>query len=199
MSGIVEFLELWDAGSVGLQVDGATYAPYAFKGQSTVDTDDQKRVIANADGTVTVDKFNVWAERVTRYSTNKSRDRLCLCGSGALLAITKMFRQNSSFQVKYGEKVYGMQLVTLTTPFCDIHFVTHPLFNEDSTYRYWALMVDIWALRIRPLTNRDTKLLANRQPNDADYRKDEYLTELTLELAAPEQHMLIKNIQTYSE
>lgn len=198
-SGIIEFLELWDAGATGLQVDGATYAPYAFKIADTLDTDDTKRIITNADGLITVDRFNSWAERTGRYHTNKTNEKLVLCGSGALIAVVKMFRQNTMFQVKYGEKAYGLTLTTLTTPFGDFHFVSHPLFNEDATYRYWMLILDIWSIKTRPLTDRDTRLLKNRQPNDADYRKDEYLTEMGLEFWCPEQHMLIKNVRDYAE
>lgn len=199
MSGIIEFLELWDAGSTGLSIDGATYAPYSFKGASTSDTDDQKRIITNAAGTISVDRFNGFAEKIGRYHTNKSGDKLVICGSGALMALTKMFRNNSSFQVKYGEKVYGLTVTIITTPFGDFNLITHPLFNEDTTMTYWMLFLDIWNLKYRPLVDRDTRLLKNRQNNGDDFRKDEYLTEAGLEMWMPESHMLVKNVQTYIE
>lgn len=199
MSGIVEFLELWDAGSVGLSIDGQTYAPYAFKGQSTSDSDDEKRVIANTDGSISVDKFNDWAERVGRYHTNKTDQKLVLCGSGAMQAFAKMFRMNSTFNVTYGEKAYGLSVTIIHTPFGDFNLVTHPLFNEDPSMRYWCLFLDIWYLKYRPLLNRDTRLLKNRQNPGDDFRKDEYLTEAGLELWSPEAHMLVKNVRTYVE
>lgn len=199
MSGIIEFLELWDAGSTGLSIDGATYAPYAFKVASTLDTDDDKRIIANTAGTITVDKFNLWAERTGRYHTNKSGDKLVLCGSGALIALTKMFRLNSTFQVKYGEKAYGLTVTIITTPFGDFNLVTHPLFNEDPVMTYWMLFLDIHSLKFRPLTDRDTRLLKNRQNPGDDLRRDEFLTECSLELMTPEAHMLVKNVRTYIE
>jgi len=199
MSGIIEFLELWDAGSTGLTIDGATYAPYAFKSQSTSDTDDQKRIITNTAGTISVDKFNGWAEKTGRYHTNKSNEKLVLCGSGAMMALAKMFRMNSSFQVRYGEKAYGLSIVTVTTPFGDYHLVTHPLFNEDTTFTYYMLFLDIWNLKYRPLTNRDTHLLKNRQNNGDDFRADEFLTEAGLEMWMPESHMLVKNVRSYVE
>lgn len=199
MSGIIEYLELWDAGSTGIQIDGSTYAPYAFKTASTVDTDDEKRIIANTAGTISVDKFNQWAERTGRYHTNKSGDKLVLCGSGALIALTKMFRLNSSFTVKYGEKAYGLTVTVITTPFGDFNLVTHPLFNEDPTMTYWMLFLDVWSLKYRPLTDRDTKLLKNRQNPGDDLRRDEFLTEASLEFMMPEAHMLVKNVRTYIE
>ena len=199
MSGIIEFLELWDAGATGISIDGSTYAPYSFKTASTVDTDDQKRVITNTGGLVSVDLWNVWAERTGRYHTNKSSDKLVLCGSGALIAFVKMFRRNTFFEVSYGDNAYGLEITTLKTPFGKFHFVSHPLFNEDATFRYWALILDIWSLKTRPLLDRDTRLLKNRQNPGDDLRIDEYLTELGLEFWAPEQHMLIKNIADYAE
>ena len=196
-SGIIEFLQLWDAGSTGLQIDGATYAPYAFKAPSTVDTDDDKRVIENAAGTVTYTKFTEWAERVGRYSTNKTNEKLVLCGSGAIIALHKMFKLNSTFQVTVGDNAYGLDIITVVTPFGKFHLVSHPLFNEDVVMRYWMLFLDIWNLKYRYLTDRDTRLLKNRQNNGDDFRRDEYLTECGLELWMPESHMLVKNVQTY--
>lgn len=199
MSGIIEFLELWDAGSTGISIDGSTYAPYSFKAASTSDTDDLKRIITNASGTISVDKFTQYAERTGRYHTNKSNDKLVLCGSGALIALTKMFRQNSSFQVRYGEKAYGLSVTIVTTPFGDFNLVSHPLFNEDPTMTYWMLFLDIWSLKYRPLIGRDTRLLKNQQNNGDDFRRDAYRTEAGLEFWMPESHMLVKNVQTYVE
>jgi hypothetical protein len=199
MSGIEEFLRLWDAGSTGLQIDGSTYAPYSFKVADTLDTDDNKRVIANAAGTITVQGFNAWVERCGRYHTNRTNEKLVLCGSGALIAIVDMFRKNSSFQVRYGEKAYGLTVHTLTTPFGDFHIVSHPLFNEDPVYRYYMMILDVWSLKYRPLGNRDTHLLKNRQNNGDDFRRDEYLTEFGLEFWFPENNMIIQKVNSYTE
>ena len=199
MSGIIEFLELWDAGTTGLAIDGSTYAPYSIKGNTTSDTDEQKRVIANAAGTFTVKQWNQWAERTGRYHTNKTSEKLVLCGSGAIIALCEMFRKNTQMKVEEGASVYGLNFVILKTPFGNFNFVTHPLFNENPTYTYYCLILDIWSLKLRPLLNRDTRLLKNRQGNGDDFRRDEYLTELGLELHAPQQHMLIKNVRTYVE
>lgn len=199
MSGIIEFLTMWDAGSTGITIDGSTYAPYAFKAPSTTDADDNKRVIANAGGTISVDGFNGYAEKVGRYHTNKSGDKLVLCGSGALIALTKMFRLNSTFHVEYGVKAYGLSVTVVHTPFGDFNLITHPLFNEDTTMTYWMLFLDIWNLKYRPLTDRDTRLLKNRQNNGDDFRRDEFLTEAGLEMWMPEGHMLVQNVKTYVE
>src|SRR5690606_8566899 len=134
-----------------------TYAPYSAHGAATNDTDDNKRYITNASGVINVDLWNNFAERVGRFHSNKSNEKLVLLGSGAMQAFVKMFRQNSSFQVRYGEKSYGLSLNILTTPFGDFHFYTHPLFNMDPTLRYRAMILDIHSIKYRPMANRDTR------------------------------------------
>ena len=56
------------------------------------------------------------------------------------------------------------------------------------------LVLDVGDLAYHDLEGRDTNLLANRQPRDADYRKDEWLTECTLEMRHPKRHMQITGL-----
>lgn len=200
MSGIEEALTLWDAGSTGVTIDGATYAPYSHKTASTTDTDDEKRIISNAAGTVSVKKFNQWAERVSRVCSNKTRDKMVLCGNTALLAMSELFRLNSNITVTPGDKIAGLEFTTMHTTFGKFHFVTHPMFNEDPNgMGKWMLFLDPHCFSFRPLTNRDTKLLVNRQNPGDDFRKDEYLTEALLEFNNIEANMLVKNVTNYVE
>jgi hypothetical protein len=46
----------------------------------------------------------------------------------------------------------------------------------------------------RYIEGRDTALLRDRQPPNADYIEHEYLSEYGLELRFPESHMYIQNI-----
>ena len=199
MSGILEFIRLWDAGSTGLQIDGSTYAPYGFKTASTLDSQDQKRIIDNTDGTISVKKFNIWAERVTRYSSGKTRDKLILCGSGCSLVFAELLRKNTQVLASEKTKIYGLSLTTISTPCGDFHLMNHPLFSERADLRQAALILDVWNIKFRPLRDRDTTLRKMIQPNGADRRKDEYLTEATLEFVRPDSCMYIKNISTYVE
>lgn len=198
MSGILEYLELWDAGATGLDINGVNYAPFAKFPAATTDADDRKRIIDNSGGAVDGDKWNVWAERVGRYHTNKTNEKLVLCGSGAINAFHKMFRNESQFNVTPGNKAYGLGFTTYHSPYGDFHFTVHPLFNENPVWRNWCLILDVQALKFRPLTDRDTKLLKNRQGNGDDRRKDEFLTEALIEFWHPHNHMLIKNVYDYT-
>jgi len=65
------------------------------------------------------------------------------------------------------------------------------LSSTSSQYGSWAFVVDMDAVRLRPLQN--TVLLRNRQANDADRVTEEYLTETSFELQNEQKHAIIKN------
>jgi hypothetical protein len=185
-NGILEYLKLWEA--------GATYGNSA----ATLDADDNKRIITNSGGTMNKKLYAKYMERLFRVTNNQSNEKLCLCGSGFLSVIAQMFENTVGFTARPGEKVtFGMDIVTHVTPFGTIHYKTHPLFTQNPTLRHNALFLDVPNLCYRPMSGRDTELLKMRQPNDADYRKDEWLTEAGFELRFPESHMYMQNVQDF--
>jgi hypothetical protein len=68
--------------------------------------------------------------------------------------------------------------------------------NEFSTastqYGGWAFLVDMSNVTLRPL--RSTKLLTDRQANDADEMSEEYLTEFSLQVEQEKTHGLIVGV-----
>lgn len=196
-SGILEFLELWDAGASGLQIDGSTYAPYSGHSAATSDTDDNKRIIENAAGTMSVDKLHEYFERVSRFHSPMTDERLVLCGSKAIQTMTTLFRKESQFNVDYNNEMYGLRFTTFSSPFGAFHFMQHPMFNMRADWRSQMLILDVHSIKYRPLIDRDTQLLKMRQNPGDDFRKDEFLTEAGVEFWQPEANMLIKNVNTY--
>ena len=91
-----------------------------------------------------------------------------------------------------------MSVVTWDTPFGTVNFKTHPLFNRNATWRNDGILIDVQNLRYRPLADSDTTLLKNRQKNDQDRRKDEWLTEAGLECRFPESHMIWEGLTAVS-
>lgn len=184
--GILWHMEQWEAGTL--------YEVTA----STADTDDNKRIIANSSGNLSEKDYDNYLERVFRVTNNKANEKLVLCGSGFLNVINRMYKSktvlNSDLPLTAD---YGMNVVKHITPFGTIFYKTHPLFTMNSTLRNNALFVDVGNLRYRYLDGRDTELLTNRQPNDADYRKDEWLTEAGLEVRYPESNLYLQNVQNY--
>lgn len=65
------------------------------------------------------------------------------------------------------------------------------LATTSSQYGSWAFVVDMGAVRMRPL--QTTVLLRNRQANDADRVTEEYLTETSLEVQNESKHARIVN------
>jgi hypothetical protein len=167
----------------------------------TANTDEEKRIINISDGSITYEFWLDLVERVFRRTNNKSFEKLVLCGSGVLRALNTLIELSLVTVNKNmtAEHTYGMNVTTVETPFGVLHFKSHPLFTEDATLRYSALITDVGELRYRSLNDRDTTLIPNRQNNDVDGRKDEWLTEAGLEVRFPESHMLIHNLQTITK
>lgn len=185
--GILYFLQLWEAGT--------TYGNTA----ATVDTDDNKRIIANAAGTLSEKQYDGLLERLFRVTNNTVNEKLCICGSGFLSVVNQLYKSKSVLNTNLpSTATYGMSVVQHMTPFGNIYYKTHPLFTQNPTLRFNALFLDVQNLKYRYVNGRDTELLTNREPNDADYRKDEWLTECGLELRFPESHMYLQNVRDYA-
>lgn len=185
--GILWYLQQWELGTV---YGNSTTA-------ITSDSSDGKRIINNTGATINLKTYNGYLERLFRVTNNNSNSKLILCGSGFLAAVNDMYvgKQviNANSPVK--EK-FGWDIREHITPFGTVFYVTHPLFSRNNTMRYNGLALDTGNLKYRYLTGRDSQLLKNRQPNNADYIEHEWLGECGLELTMPESHMYFKNFVT---
>lgn len=182
--GVVYYLERWEAGDYGTVT-------------ATADTDEDKRIIANTAGTITEEQYDDYMRRLFKKSNQKTNERLCLCGGKAWQTIQQLYRSKSVLNASLPLKeTYGMKITSHETPFGTVYYKTHPLFNDIPSLENWMLFIDVLSLRYRPFIGRDTKLLTNRQENDADYRKDEWFSHAGMEMWFPERFMLIKNVAT---
>lgn len=187
--GVIYFLQQWEAAN-------SIYRGGTGAAAVTAVTDDNKRIISSTSGTITWKNWLGYLERAFRVTNNKSFEKLFLCGNGMLAAVNEALEQRVVKNATItAQSVYGMNIVTWETPFGTVHFKTHPLFNRNAVWRNSGLLLDVQNLRYRPLNDSDTVLLKNRQANDADRRKDEWLTECGLELRFPESHMYFENVQ----
>lgn len=193
MGGVLWFLTQWEV------VPGSGYNSYNRLG-ATQDTDDDKRIITNSGGVITDKVYDKYMERLFRVTNNKANEKLCLCGSGFLMVMNQLYRSKGVFQTHFGDedKTYGMSVISHLTSFGVIHYRSHPLFSENPTLRFAALFIDVQNLKYRYLKGRDTTLLKNRQPNNADYREDEFLSECSLELRFPQANMFLQNVLDFS-
>ena len=193
--GILWYLEQYEAQySIYRGGNGSSTGPAAI----TADSDSSKRIIENTTGVITEDQMDDYLERLFRVTNNSSDEKLCLCGGSALKVLNQLWKSkltlNASLPVT---DTYGMRVVAVTTIFGTVYFKTHPLFSNNPTLKNSLLFLDVNNLKYRPLKGRDTELLTGREPNDADYRMDEWLTESGIEVTMPESCMFIKNVTSW--
>lgn len=194
--GIEWFLEQYEAQySIYRGGNGSSSGPAAV----TSDSSDDKRIIENTGGSLTAKQLMTYFERVFRVTNNKANEKLVLCGNGALQVLQEIYEGKVNFNVNVPyEDAYGMDVTRHKHTFGTCYYKTHPLFNLYPEWRNQMLILDVNNLRYRPMKDRDTHLKKNIEENDADYAKDQWLTEAGLELRFPESCMLIKNVQTAS-
>lgn len=189
--GILYHLSVWEQATSPYRPDDTSAI--------TADTSDDKRIIENTAGTMSIKTYNGYMERLFRVTNNVANEKLCLCGSGHLNNLTQMFQGRVQLTARSGaETPFGMPVVEAIFPFGTVFYRTHPMLTKNSLTRNNGLYLDVHALMYRYMLDRDTELLKNRQANDADYRKDEWLTECGLECKAPESHMYIKNVRDFT-
>lgn len=146
----------------------------------------------DAGGDLSEAEFNAFLAQVMRYG---SGSKLAMGSAVAVGALNKF--PASKQQVASSEKSYGMNVSHYTSPFGSLNLVYHRLM-EGTKYGGYLIVADMDNVAYRYLANselnRDTKLLQNRQPNDQDGRKDEYLTEMGLEVNVQETHGVLTGI-----
>lgn len=131
------------------------------------------------------DFIDTQLEVLFRYG---NRQKLALCGSGALLGINKLVKNRSDFTFTSETKDYGIQVVSWKTPFGEINLMTHPLFSFESSNRHSVVIFEPANLKFRYID--DTTFYAdgekqNTGPNRIDGTKEEFLTEAGLEFHHP--------------
>ena len=189
--GIMFFLRLWEVG-VGNSYAGVTSTyPVAA---STSNSDDNKRII-NINGNITESALDDYFEKLFRHTNNVSNEKMAFCGSGFLNILNKLYKSKVQFNADIPQAdSYGMSVVKHMCPFGTVYYKTHPLFSRNAFMRYNALFLDVQNFKYRYMEGRDTDIKKNTQANDADYRKDEFLTEAGLELQFPEANMYMVGV-----
>jgi len=111
-------------------------------------------------------------------------ERIIYAGNGAINYLNAMVASDTSTRVNYeGEiNLYGQILRKFSIPQGSFAIKSHPLLNTHPLFQYSMFVVNPAGLVYRPLKNSDTKIQKNIQANDADKRKDQWLTECTLEV-----------------
>lgn len=93
-------------------------------------------------------------------------------------------------EVTMGEKTYGLRILNYYSPHGLVHIIKHELLT-GTRFGNYGIMLDMECLTYRYLSNRDTKLLTNRQNPGEDARVDEYLTECGLQFEQEKRHAIM--------
>lgn len=150
---------------------------------------------APSGGLVTMDWFEARLEEMFRQG---SSEKVMFGSNKVLAALNSAARKNSQYTVRGGEKEYGMNVSKLVTPFGDLVFKTHPLFNQmtggtasDGTTTYLgmannAVILDMKNIKYRYIT--DVMYEKDLTAVGLDGMKSGYLAECGLELHHPTTH-----------
>lgn len=195
MGGIFYWLKQWELQNIsnGGVADYVIGAPSVLALAYTAS--DKKRII-QPNGTITKTQWNELVRRMFYRTSNNNFQKLFLMGAGLLQVIQDHCENNSIriHELNPKEDSYGMRIYKITTVFGELLLKGHPLFVENPALANSGFILDLGNLTWLPLSGRDTTLLKWRQPNDADYRKDEWMGEGTLRVTIPESHMFIDNL-----
>lgn len=140
-------------------------------------------------GDIDENTLDLMLEAVFRYGKN---ERLVLCGSTFTRVVTTLGKRNGFIQLSPTSESYGMKIIEYLTPYGNLYMKMHPLFNQHPVWRKNALILDTDNLVNRPLD--DTMFIKNRQENGEDAAKDEYLSEIGLEVHFEETHAYIQGV-----
>ena len=144
---------------------------------------------ATASGVMTEDQFDrALIEDVFAFGSNQ---KIMFCGAKVAGHLQKFGKDR--WQPTVIEGSYGVNLTRYATFAGDLMVHLHPQFRQVPGMENAAVIIDFPHLKYRYMEGRDTQLLRDRQGNDADQVKHEYLTECGLELLQDKTHTYIKN------
>jgi len=155
------------------------------------------KVLTPVNGLITMVWLDAFMELAFRFGSN---EKLLFGGNPSLLAIQQCVRKNTSYQIHFGEKEYGMQVARLTSPFGTLVMKTHPLFNQMTggtapVYTGAAnMMVVVDAAQLRYRYVDDLKYQPDLTAVGLDGMKSGYLAECGLELHHPNAHIYAEGI-----
>ena len=140
-------------------------------------------------GVISEDNFD--RELIETIFAFGSKTKVAFIGARVASSLQKMGKDR--WQPTVVEGTYGVSMTRYATFAGDLLVHVHPQFRQISGMANSMLVVDFPFTRYRYLANRDTQLLRDRQANDEDAVKHEYLTECGLELLQDKVHAYIKN------
>lgn len=155
--------------------------------------------VTNVAGTLTRATFETFLRSGFRYGSEEKFLFVSPLVNAALdgFAWNSVASSNGASWVQYdtgvpGASGIGVQVKKYYSSQGVVNIVMKRHFNDNADLKGVAFLVDLPNVIMRPL--RDTKLLMDRQANDADKVEDEYLTEVSLEVQQEATHAYMKGV-----
>jgi hypothetical protein len=123
-----------------------------------------------------------------RYGSGR---KVAFCSSTALAVIEGYARANLRVNDNAAEK-YGVQMKTYVSGQGVVDLVHKRDWQDSSVYGGYVFLVDMDAVKMRPL--RETRLKENVQAPDYDGFKDEYKSEVSLQVTHERRHALLTGV-----
>jgi hypothetical protein len=138
--------------------------------------------------TLTEAEFEAFLEMLFAHgSTSKY-----LFASAKVLSAINLWARGK-LQMLPSDKTYGINITRYLSAHGELLVIKHPLL-EGAIYGGMAVGLDVETLGYRFLRNRDTFLKTNVQDNDEDAEKDQYISEVGLEMKQEERSALLKGV-----
>lgn len=143
-----------------------------------------------AGGTLTEAAFQTFLRSGFRYGS----ERKILFASPLVMSAIEGFARANIRTGSSGDNAstYGIKMNTYVSGQGTVDLVMERAWNDSGVYKGYAFLVDMDNVEWHYL--RDTKLLENRQQNDADKIEDEYLTEACPVVKLEQTHALLTGV-----
>lgn len=152
--------------------------------------------ISNPAGTLTNALFDQYLQAGLQHG---SKNKVLFCAPLVARAISG-YLKSAFAPITTGERLFGAKVDAYISGAYgwNVPIVVKRAWNDFATtstqYGGWAFLIDMDYVQLRPLRNRNTQLLRNRQSNDADEVTHEYRTEFSLEFAVEATHQIIRGV-----
>ncbi len=162
----------------------------------------QNIIAAPSDGLIDMDWLEANVQKIFAFG---SSEKVVFGGNAVLAALNTTIRKNTNYTMTQGQKEYGMRFTRFSTPFGDLMFKVHPLFNtmnggiagDGSTLFSGiannAYIMDMANVRYRYIT--DVMYQKDLTPIGLDGMKSGYLAECGLELHHARSHGVFVGIR----
>lgn len=127
-----------------------------------------------------------------RYGSDR---KVAFCSPTAIAAIEAFTRSTSTGLITNSpasSNTYGIQMSTYVSGQGTVDLVRKRDWNDSTTYGGYVFLVDMNAVKMRPL--RPTRLKTNVHAPDYDGFKDQYITEVSLQVIHERRHALLTGV-----